>query len=132
MAQFWDGRAKDLAEQAKGPVQASVEMNNTPENVIKVLNSMAEYKTRFKEAFPAEKDPVTFDNMVKAIEAFEAICSPRTPLRGEEDALDGMATDGLKITDIIVSRSQAKSRPGCDCTPCLNRRPDLQPLAETV
>jgi cytochrome c peroxidase len=79
MAQFWDRRAKDLAEQAKGPVQASVEMNNTPENVIKVLNSMAEYKTRFKEAFPAEKDPVTFDNMAKAIEAFEAICSPRTP-----------------------------------------------------
>ena len=31
IAQFWDGRAKDLAEQAKGPVQASVEMNNTPE-----------------------------------------------------------------------------------------------------
>ena len=29
-AQFWDGRAKDLQQQAKGPVQASVEMNSTP------------------------------------------------------------------------------------------------------
>ena len=26
LAQFWDGRAKDLQEQAKGPVQAAVEM----------------------------------------------------------------------------------------------------------
>src|SRR5690554_6838662 len=30
-AQFWDGRAADLREQATGPVEASVEMNNTPE-----------------------------------------------------------------------------------------------------
>ncbi|MEZ5687148.1 MAG: cytochrome-c peroxidase, partial [Paracoccaceae bacterium] len=30
VAQFWDGRAPDLAAQAKGPVQAGVEMNNTP------------------------------------------------------------------------------------------------------
>src|SRR5690606_31676379 len=30
-AQFWDGRAKGLAEQAKGPIQASVEMNATPQ-----------------------------------------------------------------------------------------------------
>lgn len=102
MAQFWDGRAKDLAEQAKGPVQASVEMSNTPENVIKVLNSMAEYKARFKEAFPAEQDPVTFDNMAKAIEAFEAILlTPNSLfdrfLQGEEEALDSMAKDGLKI-----------------------------------
>lgn len=33
-AQFWDGRAADLAEQAKGPVQASVEMNATPDHVV--------------------------------------------------------------------------------------------------
>jgi len=30
IAQFWDRRAKDLEEQAKGSLQASVEMNNTP------------------------------------------------------------------------------------------------------
>ncbi len=30
VAQFWDGRAPDLAAQAQGPVQAGVEMNNTP------------------------------------------------------------------------------------------------------
>src|SRR5574340_352486 len=34
IAQFWDGRAADLKEQAKGPVQASVEMNNTPDKTM--------------------------------------------------------------------------------------------------
>ena len=102
LAQFWDGRAKDLAEQAKGPVQASVEMNNTPENVLRVLNSMPEYKALFQTAFPAEKDPVTFDNMAKAIEAFEAtLLTPDSPfdlfLRGEDKALNSSAKNGLKI-----------------------------------
>jgi cytochrome c peroxidase len=48
IAQFWDGRAEDLKQQAKGPVQASVEMNNTPEMTIKALKSMPEYTTLFK------------------------------------------------------------------------------------
>jgi cytochrome c peroxidase len=101
-AQVWDGRAKDLAEQAKGPVQASVEMNNTPENVLKVLNSMEEYKTLFKKAFPAEKDPVTFDNMARAIEAFEVtLLTPNAPfdrfLQGDDKALDTPAKEGLKV-----------------------------------
>lgn len=71
-AQFWDGRAEDLKAQAKGPVQAGVEMANKPENVVVTLKSMPEYVERFGRAFPNESDPVTFDNMAKAIEAFEA------------------------------------------------------------
>ncbi len=71
IAQFWDGRAADLAEQAQGPVQAGVEMNNTPVRVIDTLNSMDEYVADFKAAFPGEEDPVTFDNFALAIEAFE-------------------------------------------------------------
>lgn len=71
-AQFWDGRAPDLAAQAKGPVQAGLEMANTPDNVIATLNSMPQYVEWFKAAFPDEADPVTFDNFAKAIEAFEA------------------------------------------------------------
>ncbi|WP_305080629.1 cytochrome-c peroxidase [Pusillimonas sp. MFBS29] len=72
VAQFWDGRAKDLAEQAKGPVQASVEMNATPEYVEETLRSIPEYVEFFGRAFPNEQDPVSFDNMAKAIEAFES------------------------------------------------------------
>ena len=102
VAQFWDGRAKDLAEQAKGPVQAGVEMNNTPENVVKTLNSMPEYITLFKKAFPGQNDPVTFDNMAKAIEVFEAtLVTPDSPfdlfLQGDSKALGETEKKGLQV-----------------------------------
>lgn len=72
IAQFWDGRAEDLKTQAKGPIQAGVEMANKPETVVETLNSMPEYVKQFKDAFAGDKEPVSFDNMAKAIEAFEA------------------------------------------------------------
>jgi cytochrome c peroxidase len=101
-AQFWDGRASDLKEQAKGPVQASVEMNNTPEQIIKTLKSMPGYVTMFKMAFPKEKDPITFDNMAEAIEVFEAtLLTPDSRfdkyLKGDEKALTAIEKEGLKI-----------------------------------
>ena len=101
-AQFWDGRAADLAEQAKGPVQASVEMNNTPERVVETLASMPEYVRRFGEAFPGDPDPVSFDNMALAIEAFEAtLVTPGARfdryLAGETDALDATERRGLQL-----------------------------------
>jgi cytochrome c peroxidase len=102
IAQFWDGRAPDLKEQAKGPVQASVEMNNTPEGALKTINSMPEYISMFKKAFPDEKTPVTFDNMAKAIEAFEAtLITPDSRfdqyLKEKSDALTTEEKEGLKI-----------------------------------
>ena len=102
IAQFWDGRAKDLMEQAKGPVQASVEMNNTPEQVVKTLKSMPGYVRMFKEAFPGEKDPVNFDNMAKAIEVFEAtLLTPNSRfdrfLKGDGDALSKTEKEGLGL-----------------------------------
>ncbi len=102
IAQFWDGRAKDLREQAKGPVQASVEMNSTPERVIKTLKSMPEYIRIFKKAFPAEKEPVTFDNMAKAIEVFEAtLLTPDSRfdkyLKGDKNALSKTEKTGLGL-----------------------------------
>jgi cytochrome c peroxidase len=70
--QFWDGRAPDVEEQAKGPVLNPVEMAMTSEKqAIAVLKSMPEYVDAFKKAFPNDKDPVTYDNMGKAIGAFE-------------------------------------------------------------
>lgn len=102
LAQFWDGRAKDLAEQAKGPVQAGVEMNNSPDNVIKTLNSMPEYVDLFKKAFPGQENPVTFDNMAKAIEVFEAtLITPDSKfdlfLKGNTQALNQEEKEGLKL-----------------------------------
>jgi len=70
--QFWDGRAADVEEQAKGPVMNPVEMAMDGEkHVVAVLKSMPEYVAAFKKAFPQDQDPVTYDNMAKAIGAFE-------------------------------------------------------------
>ncbi|MBE7376156.1 cytochrome-c peroxidase [Pseudomonas lopnurensis] len=101
-AQFWDGRAKDLQEQAKGPVQASVEMNSTPERVVATLKSIPEYAAEFKKAFPNDKDPVSFDNMAYALEAFEvSLTTPNSPfdrfLKGEDKALDDKQKKGLAL-----------------------------------
>lgn len=101
IAQFWDGRAPDLKEQAKGPVQASVEMNNTPEMAVATLKSMPEYVEMFKKVFPKDADPVTFDNMAMAIEAFEAtLITPDSKfdkfLNGNDKSLNDQEKAGLK------------------------------------
>jgi cytochrome c peroxidase len=101
-AQFWDGRAEDLKAQAKGPVQASVEMNNTPERVVAVLKSIPGYVQLFRKGFPGQDDPVSFDNMAKAIEVFEAtLLTPDSPfdryLKGNRKALSIKEEEGLAL-----------------------------------
>ncbi|MFE3838550.1 cytochrome-c peroxidase [Pseudogemmobacter sonorensis] len=100
-AQFWDGRADDLAAQAKGPIQAGVEMANTPENVVTTLKSMPAYVDWFSASFPGETDPVNFDNMAKAIEVFEATLLTPAPfdawLNGDDAALTAEAKAGLQL-----------------------------------
>ncbi|MCX6537680.1 MAG: cytochrome-c peroxidase [Acidobacteria bacterium] len=90
--QFWDGRAADVEAQAKGPVLNPVEMAMPAEaNVVAVLESMPEYVDAFTRAFPNDKKPVTYDNMAKAIGAFER--KLKTPsrwdalLKGDQNAL---------------------------------------------
>lgn len=90
--QFWDGRAPDVEEQAKGPVLNPVEMAMPSEKaVVAVLTSMPEYVKAFKTAFPNDKDPVTYNNMGKAIGAFERrLVTPARWdkfLKGDETAL---------------------------------------------
>jgi cytochrome c peroxidase len=100
-AQFWDGRAEDLKAQAKGPIQAGVEMANTPNQVVATLKSMPNYVEWFTAAFPDEADPVTFDNMAKAIEAFEATLITPAPfdayLNGDEGAMTAEEQAGLTL-----------------------------------
>ena len=95
-AQFWDGRADDLAAQAKGPIQAGVEMANTPEAVEATLNSMPQYVAWFQAAFPGEEKPANFDNMAKAIEAFEATLITPAPFDAWLNGDDGAMTDAQK------------------------------------
>jgi cytochrome c peroxidase len=90
--QFWDGRAPDVEAQAKGPIMNPVEMAMPSEGrVLEVLESIPEYVEAFKKAFPGEKKPMTYDNMAKAIGAFER--KLMTPsrwdafLKGDQSAL---------------------------------------------
>lgn len=70
--QFWDGRAPDVEEQAKGPVLNPIEMALPSDAAaVRVLASMPEYVGLFRQAFPKDKDPISFNNMALAIAAFE-------------------------------------------------------------
>ncbi len=100
-AQFWDGRADDLQEQAFGPLQAPVEMNNTPERIEATLRSIPEYVAEFRAAFPGT-DPVTFENAAAALAAFEAtLITPDAPfdrfLKGDLNALSADQKRGLQL-----------------------------------
>jgi len=100
IAQFWDGRAPTVEEQAKGPVLNPVEMGAPSEDfVIQVLKSMPEYVASFKAAFPGEADPVTYNNFGKAVGAFER--KLLTPgkwdafLKGNKEALSAEEKKGF-------------------------------------
>lgn len=67
-AQFWDGRAASLEEQAKGPIANPIEMSNTHEACIECLRGMPGYVAQFKLVF---EDGLTIDNVAKAIASFE-------------------------------------------------------------
>lgn len=69
LAQFWDGRAKDLQAQAGGPIANPGEMAFTHELAIDLLASIPAYRTEFKKAF--KKEPIDIDQVTKAIAAFE-------------------------------------------------------------
>ena len=69
--QMWDGRFPSLEEQAKGPIPAPPEMAAPPELVIERIKSIPSYVKEFENAFPGEKEAVTFDNLAGAIAAFE-------------------------------------------------------------
>jgi cytochrome c peroxidase len=102
VAQFWDGRAKDVEEQAKGPLLNPIEMAMPSEKaVIAVLGSMPEYVDAFKKAFPGEPAPITYDNVGRAIGAFERqlITPSRWDkfLRGDEQALTAEEKAGFLI-----------------------------------
>ncbi len=99
--QFWDGRAADVEEQAKGPVLNPVEMAMGGEAaVVTVLESMPEYVERFAKAFPGEARPISYDNMARAIGAFERrLMTPShwdALLAGDPGALTPEEQVGLK------------------------------------
>lgn len=104
--QFWDGRAKDVEEQAKGPILAAGEMAMpSSDEVISKLSGIQGYPSLFAEAFPGEDNPLNYDNVGKAIGAYERLFV--TPSRfdralaGETSALTEREYQGL--TKFVVN-----------------------------
>lgn len=70
-AQFWDGRAGSLEEQAVGPIANPIEMANTHEKAVATLKEIPGYVLQFDAVFG--KGQVNMDNVGKAIAAFERV-----------------------------------------------------------
>lgn len=100
-SQFWDGREPDVEAQAKGPIINPIEMGMpSAEAVVKLLKGIPGYVELFKKAFPDDKDPVTYDNLGKAIGAFERKLMTKDRFdefqNGKLDALQPNELAGLK------------------------------------
>jgi cytochrome c peroxidase len=99
--QFWDGRAKDVEEQAGMPITNPVEMAIPSEAfLVERLGSIDLYKELFPKAFPDEKKALTYKNIAKAIAAYErTLITPAKfddYLAGSVDALTLEQKKGLQ------------------------------------
>lgn len=102
LSQFWDGRAADLEDQAKGPILNPVEMAMPDEMAVEQrLSGIPGYVEAFAAAFPETEKPITYDNVAKAIAAFERRLVTPAPfdawLGGDDKALTPAALAGLQL-----------------------------------
>lgn len=94
--QFWDGKAKNLAEQAKNPFINPKEMALKDEaEVVKRVEANAKYKASFDKIY----GEITMQNITDAIAEFEkTLITPNAPfdryLNGDENAISSQAKRG--------------------------------------
>lgn len=97
-AQFWDGRAADLREQARGPITNPIEMGARFDRVVAALAADATYVADFRELYT---DGITDANIVDAITEYESALITPAPfddfLRGEERALSSDEQAGYEL-----------------------------------
>lgn len=98
--QFWNGRAKDLQEQAAGPIANPLEMALTHELAIDTLRSIPQYRTWFKEVYGV--DDITIVEVTDAIATFEkTLRTPNAPfdkwLQGDDLALTEVQLEGYNL-----------------------------------
>lgn len=101
-AQFWDGRAADLVAQAKGPILNPGEMAMPSEGeVVKKLKATSDYPALFDKAFTGAGDKLTYDNLARAIAAFERTLVTRDRfddlLKGNDRALTALELKGADL-----------------------------------
>ncbi|MBI5329517.1 MAG: cytochrome-c peroxidase [Betaproteobacteria bacterium] len=97
--QFWDGRARDLRQQAEMPILDKNEMGSTWPQVLDKLKADERYRDDFLKLYP---DGLTRENVLDALVEFErTLITPDAPfdryLRGETGALTPQAERGWKL-----------------------------------
>nr|WP_305729013.1 cytochrome-c peroxidase [Shewanella sp. NIFS-20-20] len=100
LAQFWDGRAKDLQEQAGGPIANPKEMGFTHELAIDTLSSLPAYRAKFKQIYGS--DIINIEMITDAIAEFEkTLVTPNSPfdlyLAGNKAAISSDAQAGYQL-----------------------------------
>jgi len=100
LAQFWDGRAKDLQEQAEGPVANPIEMGANWENVVSKLKQVSEYTDIFTKLYPEQG--LTKATVTDAIAIFEqSLITPNSRfdqyLRGNQAILNQNEKAGYSL-----------------------------------
>lgn len=99
--QFWDGRAKTLEDQAKGPVVAGVEMGmSSLDAAIARVRQIPGYVEQFHAVFGGGQ-PVTIDNAAKAVAAYErTLITPNSAydryVKGDSGALSEQQIRGMQ------------------------------------
>jgi cytochrome c peroxidase len=100
VAQFWDGRAKDLQAQAGGPIANPGEMGFSHTLAVDVLQSIPAYVQEFKLVFGTDK--ITIEEVTQAIAEFEKTL--KTPgsrfdqwLMGDKHAINGEELAGYEL-----------------------------------
>ncbi len=100
MAQFWDGRASTLKEQAGGPIANPKEMAFTHELAVEVLRSIPQYVAEFNAVYG--KEDFGIDEITDAIAVFEeTLVTPDAPfdlwLKGDDTALTEQQLAGYQL-----------------------------------
>ena len=104
--QFWDGRAATLEDQAKGPILNPIEMG-MPDGkaVVARIKNIPGYVSQFKKVFKG-KDAINYDNIAKAIAAFErTLVTPNSAfdrqLKGDKNAMSASAKRGMELVNSV-------------------------------
>jgi cytochrome c peroxidase len=111
-----DGRAKSLEEQVLYPVLNPLEMNTTPEEVVKYVGSEPSYRSYFSQAFGAET--VTWERVTQALASFE-----RTLLSGDS-AFDRFAAGDAAALSPPALRGWELFRARAGCIRCHSYSPE--------
>ncbi|MGQ9370237.1 cytochrome-c peroxidase [Azospirillum sp. ST 5-10] len=100
VAQFWDGRAMTLQDQAGGPIANPGEMAFTHALAVTLLSSIPGYVNEFKTVFGQEQ--ITIEEVTRAIAAFEeTLVTPNSRfdkwLKGDKTALTNDELEGYEL-----------------------------------